>query len=129
MSWQGGLVNWDLAKNVARQTVAAKGDPSVLDSSETRSTEAVRVADLWLEEVTSFPSGIRRCRHGAGRSGWKPRMPVWSRLCDPIAEQAVDAMGGMLTDGPGRARRRPPELQPRCPRCRAMGVAWAASAR
>ena len=31
MSWQGGVVNWDLAKNVARQTVAAKGDPSVLD--------------------------------------------------------------------------------------------------
>ena len=23
MSWQGGPVNWDLAKNVARQTVAA----------------------------------------------------------------------------------------------------------
>ena len=28
MAWQGGPVNWDLAKNMARQTVAAKGDPS-----------------------------------------------------------------------------------------------------
>src|ERR1019366_5536732 len=25
MSWQGGPVNWDLAKNVARQTGAAEG--------------------------------------------------------------------------------------------------------
>src|SRR5579859_10651 len=31
MSWKGGPVNWDLAKNVARQAVAAQGDPSVLD--------------------------------------------------------------------------------------------------
>src|SRR6266702_2655674 len=31
MSWQGGPVNWDLAKNVARQTIAAKGDASILE--------------------------------------------------------------------------------------------------
>ena len=33
MSWQGGPVNWDLAKNVARHTVAAEGDPSVLEGN------------------------------------------------------------------------------------------------
>jgi putative hydrolase len=26
---------------------------------------------------------------------------VWSKLCDPIAEKAVEAMGGMLADAPG----------------------------
>src|SRR6201987_699796 len=30
MSWQGGPVNWDLAKNVARQTVAGAGQPRLL---------------------------------------------------------------------------------------------------
>ena len=30
MSYQGGPVNWDLAKSTARQAVVAKGDPSVL---------------------------------------------------------------------------------------------------
>ena len=30
MSYQGGPVNWDLAKNTARQTIVAKGDPSIL---------------------------------------------------------------------------------------------------
>src|ERR1700756_860924 len=30
MSWQGGPVNWDLAKNVARQGGAAKGGPGAL---------------------------------------------------------------------------------------------------
>src|ERR1700689_17667 len=59
MSWQGGPVNWDLAKNVARQTVSAKGDPSVLDADRKKVVEAIQLADLWLNEVTSFPSGVR----------------------------------------------------------------------
>src|SRR5580658_2425965 len=48
MAYQGGPVNWDLAKNIARQTVAAKGDHSVLDSERAKVTEALRLADLWL---------------------------------------------------------------------------------
>src|SRR6266571_496946 len=59
MSYSGGPVNWDLAKNIARQTVAAKGDPSVLGNERTAVIEAVRLADLWLEEATTLPSGVR----------------------------------------------------------------------
>src|SRR5256885_15391216 len=44
MSWQGGPVNWDLAKNVARHALAAEGDPSVLDADRSKITEAVRLA-------------------------------------------------------------------------------------
>src|SRR5215472_5806028 len=55
MAWQGGPVNWDLAKNMARQTVAAKGDPSVLDVERAKVTEALRLGDLWLGEATEFP--------------------------------------------------------------------------
>jgi putative hydrolase len=101
MSWQGGPVNWDLAKNVARHTVAAEGDPSVLDSDRNKISEAVRLADLWLDEVTSFSSGVRRVQAWS-RSEWvEATLPVWSKLCDPIAEKAVESMSGMLTDAPG----------------------------
>src|SRR6201995_5604551 len=47
MAWQGGPVNWDLAKNVARHTVAAEGDPSVLETERQKVVEAIRLADLW----------------------------------------------------------------------------------
>ena len=101
MSWQGGPVNWDLAKNVARQTVAAEGDPSVLDADRNKITEAVRLADLWLDEVTSFSSGVRQVQAWS-RSEWvEATLPVWSKLCDPIAGKAVDAMSGLITDAPG----------------------------
>src|SRR6266487_327866 len=131
MSWQGGPVNWDLAKNVARQTVAAKGDPSVLDIERQKVTDAIRVADLWLEDVTSFPTGIRAVQAWS-RSEWvEATLPVWSKLCDPIAARAVDAMGGLLAEDPDElGGELPPELRsaPRAPRpcCR---PAWLTSAR
>jgi putative hydrolase len=101
MSWQGGPVNWDLAKNVARHTLAAEGDPSVLDTDRHKISDAVRLADLWLDEVTSFSSGVRQIQAWS-RSEWvEATLPVWSKLCDPIAEKAVEAMGGMLADSPG----------------------------
>ena len=100
MSWQGGPVNWDLAKNIARQTVAQKGDASVLETDRNKVVEALRLADLWLEDVTEFPSGILTSQAWS-RSEWvEATLPVWSKLCDPIAARAVDAMSGLLSENP-----------------------------
>jgi len=112
MSWQGGPVNWDLAKNVARQAVAAKGDPSVLEIDRRKTVEAIRTADLWLEDATTLPTGIRIAQAWS-RSEWvEATLPVWSKLCDPIAARAVDAMGGMLAEDPEElAGELPPEMR------------------
>jgi putative hydrolase len=86
---------------VARHALAAEGDPSVLDADRHKISEAIRLADLWLDEVTSFSSGVRQVQAWS-RSEWvEATLPVWSKLCDPIAEKAVDAMSGMLADTPG----------------------------
>jgi putative hydrolase len=112
MSWQGGPVNWDLAKNIARQTVAQKGDASVLDIDRSKVIEALRLADLWLEDATEFPSGIRTAQAWS-RSEWvEATLPVWSKLCDPIAARAVDAMSGLLSDDPAElGAELPPEMR------------------
>src|SRR5215469_12030389 len=111
MSWQGGPVNWDLAKNIARQTVAQKGDASVLETDRNKVVQALRLADLWLEDVTEFPSGIRTTQAWS-RSEWvEATLPVWSKLCDPIAARAVDAMSGLLSDNPAElGADLPPEM-------------------
>ena len=111
MSWQGGPVNWDLAKNMARQAVAAKGDPSVLEKERSQVTEALRLADLWLEDATEFPSGIGTAQAWS-RSEWvEATLPVWSKLCDPIVSRQVEAMGGMLGDNPAELTADlPPEM-------------------
>jgi putative hydrolase len=111
MSWKGGPVNWDLAKNVARHAVAAEGDPSVLDSQRQAVTEALRLADLWLEDVSTFPSGIRSTQAWS-RSEWvEETMPVWAKLCDPIAAKAVESMGGMFNLSPDELDEVPPEMR------------------
>ena len=102
LSWRGGPVNWDLAKNVARHVIVAAGDPSVLDAQRREVTEAVRLADLWLDEATSFPSGVRKIEAWS-RSEWlEATFPVWAKLCDPIAAKGVEAMSGMLTADPAQ---------------------------
>jgi putative hydrolase len=111
MSWQGGPVNWDLAKNIARQTVAQKGDASVLESDRNKVTEALRLADLWLEDATEFPSGIRTSQAWS-RSEWvEATLPVWTKLCDPIAARAVEAMSGLISDPGEMPADLPPEMQ------------------
>jgi putative hydrolase len=109
LSWQGGPVNWDLAKNVARHAIAAAGDPSVLEAQRREITEAVRLADLWLDEATTFPSGIRKIEAWS-RSEWlEATFPIWAKLCDPIAAKGVEAMGGMLNIDPAQLGDEVPE--------------------
>ncbi len=102
LSYQGGPVNWDLAKNVARHAIVAAGDPSILDAQRREVTEAVRLADLWLDEATEFPSGVRKIEAWS-RSEWlEATFPVWAKLCDPIAAKGVEAMSGMLNVDPSQ---------------------------
>jgi putative hydrolase len=101
LSYTGGPVNWDLAKDLARHTIAAKGDPSVLANERTAVTEAVRLADLWLDDVTTFPSGVHRTEAWSQSEWLEATFPVWSKMCEPIAARGVDAMGSMLSIDPG----------------------------
>ena len=112
LSYSGGPVNWELAKNLARQTIAAKGDPSVLANEKAAVTEAVRLADLWLDDVTSFPSGIRKIEAWSQSEWLEATFPVWSSLCEPIAAKAVDGMGSMMNfDQAQLGADVPPEMQ------------------
>ena len=100
LSYTGGPVNWDLAKNLARHSIAGRGDPSVLANERAAVTEAVRLADLWLDDVTAFPSGIRKIEAWSQSEWLEATFPVWSSLCGPIAGRAIDAMGSLVAFDP-----------------------------
>src|SRR5215467_1795635 len=102
LSYGGGPVNWELAKNLARHAIAARGDPSVLDNERAEVTEAIRLADLWLDDVTTFPSGIRKVEAWSQSEWLEATFPVWSSLCEPIAVKGVDAMSSMLNIDPSQ---------------------------
>jgi putative hydrolase len=96
LSWQGGPVNWDLARDVARQTVAGSADRSVTTADREPVLDALRLAELWLDEATSFPSGATSSAAWSRAEWVEATLPAWRELVDPVAGKVVDSMGSML---------------------------------
>src|SRR4051812_39944154 len=95
MSWSGGPVNWDLARQGAISQLAAGHQPT---SAAERSAvaEALRLADLWLDQVTDLPSGIERTAAWSRVDWVEQTLPAWGSLIDPLAERVVAAMTSAL---------------------------------
>jgi putative hydrolase len=88
----GGPLNWDLAKDIARHAVVEQGDPSIVDAERRQVEEALRLADLWLDDATTIPAGIHTPKAWS-RSEWiEQTLPVWAKLCDPVAARMVESM-------------------------------------
>jgi putative hydrolase len=98
LSWQGGPVNWDLAKDVARQA-AAGDDPSVGPAERAAVTDAIRLAELWLDPTTSFPAATTSARAWSRAEWIEATLPTWTTLVEPVAAKVVEAFGGELTGG------------------------------
>lgn len=88
-----GPVRWALVRDVARQAIAAAGDPVVSDAQRRAIDDAARLADLWLDEATTLPASIGSPRVWS-RSEWiEATMPAWQRIVAPVAE-AIAQIGG-----------------------------------
>jgi putative hydrolase len=98
MAPHAGSVNWNLAKDVARKTVAQQPDPSATDRQRTEVADALRLADHWLDPVTEFPSGVRATAAWSRAEWVEQTIEVWQRLVEPVAEHVVTAMGNALPE-------------------------------
>lgn len=103
LSYEGGPVNWDMAKDIARQTVAQGTSDGVKDASvglaeKSAVEEAMRLADHWLDGVTSLPSGAATAVAWSRAEWVEETLPVWKELVDPVAERVGAAMGGVLPE-------------------------------
>ncbi len=92
--------NLAMATDAARKTVSAAGDSVVSDAARRELAQAAQVAELWLDEVTTFEApGITT--HAWSRAEWvEATMPMWRTLVDPVAEgvgrAVADAMRTQL---------------------------------
>ena len=95
LSWSGGPVNWDLARQMAISAIAGDYRPvSETETAEVR--DAIRLADLWLDAVTDLPSGVRSTEAWSRVEWIEKTLPVWAALCDPVASRVVAAMTSAL---------------------------------
>ncbi len=112
-----GPLNWEVALDLARKTVAATPDPTPTAAQQSRVADAVRLADHWLDPATNFPSGVTTATAWS-RAEWVVNTTdVWKILVEPVAQQSVGAMGSALPEecaGPGRTDPRHPRQGHRC---------------
>lgn len=96
LQWQGGPVNWDLARDVARQLAVKDGDPSVSAAERREVEEALRLADLWLDPVTELPA-VSYAAVAWSKSEWVEGTAAgWAALVEPVADRVVDSVGSSM---------------------------------
>ncbi|MFL6026741.1 MAG: zinc-dependent metalloprotease [Friedmanniella sp.] len=96
----GSGVNWDVTKDTARKTVASLGaDPTPTSAQQRAINEAVSIAEVWLDQATSFPR-VSTTVAAWSRAEWiENTMGVWRRLVEPVASHIADAMENALSFG------------------------------
>ncbi|MGZ5369322.1 MAG: zinc-dependent metalloprotease [Aeromicrobium sp.] len=94
-----GSVNFDVAKDVARHALAAAGpDPSPTASQTGAVNDAVRLAELWLDQATELPAGATTAVAWS-RADWiEYTASTWKQLVEPIAEHVVSAMATAIPE-------------------------------
>jgi putative hydrolase len=74
------------------------GNPAVTAAERSTVTETLRLADLWLENTSALPSGIGTTSAWTRAEWITNTLPVWKKLCDPVAGRMVSAMGDIVPE-------------------------------
>jgi putative hydrolase len=89
----GGPVNYDVARQLARQQLGATVEP-VSQGAASAVSDAVHLAELWLDGATTLPTGVTKTVAWTPNDWIEQTLDTWKRLCDPVAAQ----ISGMWTN-------------------------------
>lgn len=89
-------LNADLAQDVARKTVSAAGDTLVSGPQRRAVADAVGVAALWLDEVTTFAGADAPVRAWSRAEWVAGTMPMWAQLVGPVATGVTHAIAAAM---------------------------------
>src|SRR3954451_14850770 len=96
LSGQSGPVNWNVAEQSAMQAIGA--DAGTTGADTTAVTDAVRLADVWLDGSTAMPSGVTGTETWSRRRWLKATQPAWTQLVEPIATKVSEGFGNALPE-------------------------------
>jgi putative hydrolase len=74
------------------------GNPPVTVAQRGEVEDALRLADLWLENSSALPSGIGTTEAWTRAEWITNTLPIWKKLCDPVAGRMVSAMGDLVPE-------------------------------
>ncbi len=102
---EAGAVNWEMAKQIGRQHEVQRSDPGVSESERSAVSDAVQLANTWLDGACSFAAS-NAAAVAWSRGEWLDgTLPAWQRYITPVAEQVqgtmTDLLGGQGLPGGG----------------------------
>lgn len=89
-------VNWDLARQTARQVVSAQGDSSVSAQQKSAVADATQLAELWLDPATSFERQTSRTEAWSKAEYVENTFEVFQEIAGPIATSMSQAMNSSM---------------------------------
>ncbi len=92
----GDGVNWGLALEQAKG-IAGRGTVVSLPAERSQLEQALHVASLWLDEVTSIAELTTEPRLMSRQEWVIATMPVWTQLAEPVATSIADSLTEVLT--------------------------------
>jgi putative hydrolase len=91
-----------MVTDVARKALVQAGDPSVGDADRRMVTDAVHLADVWLDPAVTFPA-TTATPAAWSRSEWlEATTPVWRQVVQPIAEHMQQVVGQSMPGAGGQ---------------------------
>jgi putative hydrolase len=93
---QSGPVNYDLARQLAASSIGFV--KPVPEATATAISDAVRLAETWLDGVTPLPAGTTKSMAWTPSDWIDNTLATWKRLCDPVAEQISTVWASTLPE-------------------------------
>lgn len=94
-----GSVNFEVAKDIARNTAAAAGpDPTPNAAQIGAVNDATQLAELWLDSATSIPTGALTATAWSKADWIEATADTWQQLVEPIAAHVVKAMADAVPE-------------------------------
>lgn len=89
-------VNWESARASANEAIKNAGDPNISADANSQVEQSSSLADLWLNDVTLFPSLGLSCTT-LTRSEWiSSTFDSWKAIVEPVADGVAGAMSGLM---------------------------------
>lgn len=106
-----GSVNWQLAQDTARKKLAEGSDPSVSEAQARAVSDAVALANVWLDPSMQFPGTSGEARTWSRAEWVEETMPAWKTIVTPVADHLQSSMQSLMPDQ-GEASALPEGLPP-----------------
>jgi putative hydrolase len=97
-AFSGGALPGDVVRDIARAAVSAHGDKSLGDAEVATNVASLRLADHWLDEITTLPATGGKVTAWSRAEWVEHTLSGWLDLISPLAENLGNSMAAAFKE-------------------------------